>query len=369
MLLSLLVAQIGAAPHSSPIVHPETSILPRVSEAKEASTTEPGYAPDVSSITSRILPRDFRTFDICGVDIDAPPYNPWSPGEQNYFPYFSYTYRFQDQQGTRRWDWHLQVGPTGFVGENYASEHIYELQLIKWFFNDYLVESTEVVNASPKGADYPTRYKWFCKYHIKPKIINSKDWTYARTFYPYRTPVGKLSAQLSGTPRSSEMVYLAADLNSIKGIFFGLNMPRDHNHLPDILADLAKVSLLAQYLNHETVWNIFGRVSKRMDKFYGVDVQGAVTRSEWNLGKKIPWGGCYDNFESRFLMGVQRKMRRYRDHQIRRAILEIGKQEASAGASLKWLRDMLQEYRGAKGPLSDEVFSLEKLLNARENSK
>jgi hypothetical protein len=363
IILPLLVVQIVAAP-PPPIAHPGTSILPRVSKSTEASTTGPGYTLDGNNITSQILPRDLRTFSICGADINAPPYNPWSDGEQNYFPYFFYSYRFQDQQGTRTWEWHLYAGPTGLVNHQYSSEHIYELQLITWFFDDYLVKRPEVIEASEK-PDFEKRRQWLCRFHVKPKIINSKDWTTAATFDGFRTPATKLSAQLSGEPRRTEMVYLAADLNSIKGIFFGLKVPRDHNHLKDILSDLAKVSLVAQYLNHETVWKIFGHVSARMDDFYGYDVQKAVANSQWTLGRKVPWGGCYEDFESRFLWAIQRNMRKYRDNQIQRAKKEIAKREATTSSSMKWLRDTIGRYQEQGGPLSDQVFSLEKFRTAR----
>lgn len=345
IFLPLLIARTGAAPHSLSVDHTNASIA------------EPGYPLDINNLTSPTLSAvgDVRSFSICGAEIDAPPYEPWSSGEQTYFPYFSYSYKFQDQQGEKTWKWQLWVGPTGFQNDRYSSEHIYELQLIHRFFDDYLVKSPEVVQASSE-TDFQRRHNWFCRYHIKPKIVNSKDWTLAKTFDGFGTPAKKLSAQLSGQPRPAEMVYLDADLNSLKGTFFGLKVPRDHNHVKDMLEDLAKVSLLAQYLNHETVWKIFGRVSARMDGFYGNDVQEAVKKSQWTLGKKVLWAESYEDFESRFLGAIQRNMRQYRDRTISRAKREIKKKEFTP-----WLRNLITKYQEPGGPLSDEVFSLEKL--------
>ena len=366
MLLPLLVARIGAAPHPSPIVHSRTPSFPHISNSTEASTTEPGYAVDGMNNTSRILSSNPRTFSICGADINAPPYDSWTAGAEKYRPYFDYTYRFQDQRGTRTWQWHLSSDRTGVVNHRYETEHIYELQLIGWFFDDYLLKRPEVIDASPE-TDPKKQYTWFCRFHVVPKIINSKDWTTANSFNPFYTPAAMLSAQLSGAAKPKELVYLVDDLNSVKAIFFGLKIPYDKNHLENILADLARVSLLAEYLNEERVWRSFGHVSKRMDKFYGSNVQTAVTKSQWTLGKKIPWEECYEDFESRFLAAIQRNMRAYRDRQINRAKEEIKKREKTTGSSMKWLLDQIKEYQEARGPLSDEVFSLQKLWAARND--
>lgn len=58
-------------------------------------------------------------------------------------------------------------------------------------------------------------------------------------------------------------------------------------------------------------------------------------------------------------------MRKYRDNQIQRAKKEIAKREATTGSSMKWLRDTIGRYQEQGGPLSDQVFSLEKLRTAR----
>jgi hypothetical protein len=366
-VLPLLVVWIGAAPHSSSLVLQGTPSLPHPAEAERESATGSGHSLD-GNITSPALLGlgDDRTFAICGKPINAPPYTEWSRGTHRYRPYVDYTYRFQDQQSPRTWTWQLWAGSDGVGNHKYDAEHIYELQLVHWFYDTFLVNRDEVISASQE-KDFARRHTWLCKNQITPKIVNSKAWTIAHTFDDFDTPAAKLSAQLSGDLRPDEMVYLIKDINSLKRVFFALYIPRPHNHLEYMLEDLAKVSLLASYLNQEIIYTNFGRVSRRMHEFYRSDVQTAVEQGNWGFGRRLPWGAVYESFEERWLAAIQRNMRKYRDNNLELVQQAIRKRESDTGSSMQWLRDLIQQYQQRNGRLSNDVFSLNRLWKARRN--
>jgi hypothetical protein len=212
----------------------------------------------------------------------------------------------------------------------YATEHIYEKQLIKLYFNWLAYDMTEESGfESGKVAD--------CNTVVKPLFqTKSSD---AKSKFNTISPAQKLANEISclgGTcpddSRASEFYILQKDVNGLKAILFGeLSRKAEKNaefkeykcdaaKWSDNRDKLANLAAVFQYIQKPEVAAVFVKVTARMRAVLA-DLDADPFYSQYKpAALKIPaaddqveeithngWAGAYDYFMAMFLTQAEEK--------------------------------------------------------------
>ncbi|KAK4040406.1 hypothetical protein C8A01DRAFT_35548 [Parachaetomium inaequale] len=302
-----------------------------------------------------------RSIPICGEEFAVPKYASYSSnGKGNtYKPYYSYKY--QDPSRCASYKFELVQGETKRDQRRYATEHIYELQLVNHFLEWMQHNDAAIVNQLSK----PSKKKPInmCSAVIRPLLVPTRQWSNVR-FGPGTgvmttrgaRPIDDLLSRLSGgTKHSAELVYLEEKLNGMKAKLFrgGQTVSPDGQTYPDKLAVVARAAVVYQYLNDEAVYGVFRSVSGRMRQFYE-RMDAASAKGNNALAKKIKWADGYRQWEREFLEANDAKWRAWKNGLLDEVLAELASTRSPA---LIQLRASIQEQRAqGTGDLSDELF-------------
>jgi hypothetical protein len=140
----------------------------------------------------------YRTIPLCGENFLAPDYLSYNAaGSGNiYKPYFSYKYK--NPNTCASYSWQIISSDTKPDNKDYATEHVYELQLINIFF-EWMSKNDAGIKDRLKNGKVD-----MCSGVIRPLLIPTTQWTNAKfgaggsmTTVGSR-PIDDLICQLSG---------------------------------------------------------------------------------------------------------------------------------------------------------------------------
>lgn len=276
---------------------------------------------------------------------------------------------------------------------DYATEHIYELQLLNQFllwlgWNDDNVArelglpTNSETKANMNEAEHERyghlRKDQFCSRHLQRNLLTDYFTHQRWTEHPFGLPtktekvINALLREMSSDARDQaastqdkEFVYLDSTINGLKTTLLQRNTPTTLNNWEDKLEKLAAASSLFTYLGSDPVARIWGRVSWRVHGFYKkMDNVKTEQARIWPLGRTIQWADSYAHWEQEFLKDAERLWKEW-------FVLEINavsKQVKKSGN--KFMENDLkiwnQDVDGGPGKLSVNRISLEYLRGARE---
>ncbi|CAF9922352.1 hypothetical protein IMSHALPRED_005666 [Imshaugia aleurites] len=219
------------------------------------------HSADFVELEARAATRDVQ---ICGQSFSAPSYNSYSGSGigNTYSPYYSYAFQLPR---CSTYSWALTQGSTAPDNAAYATEHIYELQLIAIFLRWLLAN-----NASLQAYLAAGNNRNICANVINQLFFGQgQAWT-VTTFgaggnikTPGSRPIDELMSQMSGGTRTSELVYLETHLNGLKAQLFSGSTPSTKTLATAQLALVGETSALYLYLTSPHISSIFTAVSNR----------------------------------------------------------------------------------------------------------
>ena len=206
-----------------------------------------------------------RTLSLWNLKFPVPPYASWSSTKDslNVFDPF-YTYHSADPlEGVNpggKWTWQLDVAknaagkpaqtplvpPSKEAEAAFATEHVFEIQIISQFFTFLKV---------PKATQE----------ELLTKVGTNK-----------RSPIESLAAAL---PADKEFVYLQSDINGIKMVFFKMGRPTilkkktatvksladAQTNAQEIFRKVTLTALLAAYMNQPPIFRLYNAVRGRIE--------------------------------------------------------------------------------------------------------
>ncbi|KAJ4287358.1 hypothetical protein N0V90_012756 [Kalmusia sp. IMI 367209] len=351
-------------------------------------------------------------FDVAGSAPDFESYHS-NPAEarMNPYPYY-YTHTFSASSLCNhrlRFDFTKATGPSSRRSD-YATEHIYELQLLNQFIlwlgwhsdavadyyglpteqqaNDML--STGRMTEQERQAFGNERTEKLCK-EVKSKLLKASNWPNDFWYKSDHTKpvIHALLERLSShagdleflnrvppSPDNTEFVYLDAPTNGLKAKLFQLQTPTIKHGYVNKLEILARASSLFAYLNEAHVVRVWGAVSDRVHKFYQEMDKVKTSRSNWVLGK-INWADEYVRWEDTFLRAAERRYRDWFVGELNMVMEEVKmkalKNDVYSNQFQFLLKDIEERIKDngdgstGFGTLSASRISLANLRNARED--
>lgn len=264
-----------------------------------------------------------RDVEICGQAFSAPSYNSYSrAGNGNsYSPYYSYLFQLPR---CSTYNWALTQGPTAPDSADYATEHIYELQLIAIFLrwlaaNDAGLRTYLAVNNRNICANFVNQILFG----------QGQQWT-VTTFgaggnikTPGSRPIDELMGQMSGGARTSELVYLETHLNGLKAQLFGGNTPSTMTMAAAQLALVGQSSALYLYLRDPNVSAIFKAVSNRVKTFYAKLDQACGRGARGPCAANVRWADSYQTWQAQYLQQMDASWQGWKTAQVAGAVAQI----------------------------------------------
>lgn len=305
---------------------------------------------DFVEINARAATRDVS---ICGQGFSAPSYNSYSgAGNGNsYSPYYSYSFELPR---CPTYDWDLEQGPTAPDTAGYATEHIYELQLIGIFLR------WVAANNDNLRAYLDVKSRNICTNFIGPMLFGTgPQWT-TTTFgagHNIKTagsrPVDELLSQLSGgSDHSDELVYLNSHLNGLKAKLIGGATLSTMTVVNAQLALVAESSAVYLYLRDPHVSTIFKAVSTRIKAFYAkLDSACEKNRNRGPCAANVAWENAYQTWQAQHLARIDGQWQTWKTAQVASAVAKI---EPKTRGSAMWAGFLLavnaQENAGKLSP-------------------
>ncbi|KAF6227567.1 hypothetical protein HO173_012206 [Letharia columbiana] len=264
-----------------------------------------------------------RDVTICGQDFSAPSYNSYSTtGNGNsYSPYYSYMFQLPR---CSTYNWALTQGPTAPDSASYATEHIYELQLIAIFLR-WLA-----ANNAGLQAYLAVNNRNICANFINQILFGQgQQWT-VTTFGAGGSiktagsrPIDELMSQMSGGTRTSELVYLETHLNGLKAQLFGGNTPSTMTMAAAQLALVGESSALYLYLQDPNVSAIFKAVSDRVKTFYAKLDRACGRGARGPCAANVQWQSSYQTWQAQYLQQIDASWQGWKSAQVAAAVTQI----------------------------------------------
>ncbi|KAF6227892.1 hypothetical protein HO133_007620 [Letharia lupina] len=264
-----------------------------------------------------------RDITICGQDFSAPSYNSYSTtGNGNsYSPYYSYMFQLPR---CSTYNWALTQGPTAPDSASYATEHIYELQLIAIFLR-WLA-----ANNAGLQAYLAVNNRNVCANFINQILFGQgQQWT-VTTFGAGGSiktagsrPIDELMSQMSGGTRTSELVYLENHLNGLKAQLFGGNTPSTMTMAAAQLALVGESSALYLYLQDPNVSAIFKAVSDRVKTFYAKLDRACGRGARGPCAANVQWESSYQTWQAQYLQQIDASWQGWKSAQVAAAVTQI----------------------------------------------
>jgi hypothetical protein len=230
-------------------------------------------------------------------------------------------------------DFALTNQPTRSGTNNYATEHIYEIQMVKTFLT-YMWENDDAIkkwrqqpaNTAKTECDLwqgflwqdGTNPKWWDKSIIKP------------------SPIEYVLEELSGGQNHiGEMVYLEDKMNNVKGNMFGDKVKWDLPTWEDQIVVAARMAATILYLQDPAVKKVYGDVSKRMYAVWGTfDIEADEEHKDPNL-KKVKFQDGYIKWETEFIRGMETNWKNQPGRQAKEAENTIRQSRAKSLSDIK----------------------------------
>ncbi|KAK4223441.1 hypothetical protein QBC38DRAFT_447334, partial [Podospora fimiseda] len=312
-------------------------------------------------IPKSLQSRADRDVTLCQKSYDAPFYSSWhSNGLGNtYRPFYSYQWDLPSQTCTSYSFSLIKSALAQPDDKEYATEHIYELQLVRNFLtwmldNDPGIKSW--LSASNKRNICSGVYN---KYLIPTQQwhLSNIKWGTAQGSSTTKgsRPMDDLISQFSGgTSNSNEMVYLESKINGIKALYFGGKTPNIDTLWREKLVSLARASLMFEYLADDTVKTTYKAVSNRMLDFWTRMDEAAKPRAVTSKpAKDIKWAEGYKKWEKQFLEGQDRDWQAWKNTMLDSVEVEL----AAARPPATVEKAVLASVRAARlGKLSNAQF-------------
>ena len=264
-----------------------------------------------------------RDVTICGKDFSAPSYNSYNgAGNGNsYSPYYSYMFQLPR---CSTYNWALTQGPTAPDSASYATEHIYELQLIAVFLR-WLA-----ANNAGLQAYLAVNNRNICANFINQILFGQgQQWT-VLTFGAGGSiktagsrPIDELMGQMSGGARTSELVYLETHLNGLKAQLFGGNTPSTMTLAAAQLALVGESSALYLYLQDPNVSGIFRAVSNRVKTFYAKLDRACGRGARGPCAANVQWADSYQTWQAQYLQQIDASWQGWKSAQVAAAVTQI----------------------------------------------
>ncbi|KAK4188240.1 hypothetical protein QBC35DRAFT_207734 [Podospora australis] len=252
-----------------------------------------------------------RDFTVCGITATAPIYTGWSETAEKSRNWKKYGYSMNDQCPNYRWG--LLDGanaPTKKRGKavKYATEHIYEIFLIREFFLWRLYQDDiKKFTLAEHKTDKP------CLPIFAPLFIKPPTW--APQHYAGPKPLlQRLADQLSGDHRNDELVYLDQTLNNLKHKVLAESSFLPYHDYKKNLVRAARLNLVQLYMRDQHVSDVWKKVSERIYQFY-VNLDNAMASStapaivdiSTKLGS-LKWAYDYRRWEKEHLEKVAKNV-------------------------------------------------------------
>ena len=264
-----------------------------------------------------------RDVTICGQDFSAPSYNSYSSAGigNSYSPYYSYIFQ---QPRCSTYNWALTRGTTAPDSLSYATEHIYELQLIAIFLR-WL--ST---NNAGLQAYLAVSNRNICGNFINQILFGQgQQWTVTKfgaggnIKTAGSRPIDELMSQMSGGSRTNELVYLESHLNGLKAQLFGGKTPSTMTMAPAQLALVGESSALYLYLKDPNVSAIFKAVSNRVKTFYSKLDTACAGGTRGPCAARVQWAASYQSWQAQYLQQIDSSWQGWKSAQVAAAVTQI----------------------------------------------
>ena len=222
------------------------------------------------------------------------------------------------------YNWALTQGATAPDNLAYATEHIYELQLIALF-----LRWLSTNNASLK-AYLAVNNRNICANFINQILFGQgQQWT-VLTFgaggsikTPGSRPIDELMSQMSGGTRSNELVYLETHLNGMKAQLFGGKTPSSMTMATAALALVGESSAVYLYLQDPNVSAIFKAVSNRVKTFYAKLDTACGRGGRGPCAAGVQWAASYQTWQAQYLQQIDAGWQAWMNAQVAGAVSQI----------------------------------------------
>ena len=300
-----------------------------------------------------------REIKLCGKEFLAPDYYSWSSDDgAKYKTYFSYKYKNPDT--CAKYEFNLVTSSSRPDVHKYATEHVYEIQLIGSFLRWMEKNDDGVAKRLTRNVNSD-----MCSEVVLPLLVPRTAWSNIKfgnkgdMAAVGSRPIDELVSQLSGHTRASEMFYLESTLNGMKAKMFRNEVVSpEHDTIPDRLALVAKASVLYDYLSHADVAGTFIKVSNRMRAFWDkMDQAGQKSSRDWP--KTIQWREGYDRWETFWIKSFDQRWKDFKNALIADTLKDLDvKIKGSGSRALIALRDSINQQLNGLGDLSDIHFQI-----------
>lgn len=281
-----------------------------------------------------------RDIEICQATVQVPPYNSWNGAGvgNSYSSFYSYKYSNAKPGSCVKYDFDIVTSATQPDTKDYATEHIYEIQLINIFLNWMATKNAELqvfLAAKNNKQPPPKNPANICNSLFNQLLFGqSSPWTTTKfgangaIGTVGSRPIDELVSQLSGNARPTEMVYLEDGLNGLKAQLFGNKTPSSFTLLVDKLAILARSAMLYGYLESEEISSIFQAVSTRMKTFYAKLDTACAGKTTGPCGAKIQWADSYQTWQAEYLEQIDANWKAWKNGQLDQATTMLRTQYA-----------------------------------------
>jgi hypothetical protein len=216
----------------------------------------------------------------------------------------------------------------------YATEHIYEIQMVKQFLT-YMWENDDAIkkwrqqpaNTAAQECDIWNGFMW--------QDGANKGWWDDGMPLSDPSPIGYILEELSGGQHVNEMVYLEEKMNSIKGVMFGDKQKWDLTLWEQQLAMAARMASIIFYLQTTAVKTIYKDVSKRMYTAWGKFDVEAQSDAPANELKQVKFQEGYIKRETKFIKGMETSWKKQTARQAKEAEDKIRKASVKSQMDLK----------------------------------
>lgn len=218
----------------------------------------------------------------------------------------------------------MTQGSTAPDGASYATEHIYELQLIAIFLR-WLA-----ANNAGLQAYLAVNNRNICSNFVNQILFGEgRQWT-VTTFgaggniqTPGSRPIDELMSQMSGGTRTSELVYFETHLNGLKAQLFGGNIPSTMTMANAQLALVGESSALYLYLQDPNVSSIFQAVSNRVKTFYAKLDRACGRGARGPCAANVQWADSYQTWQAQYLQQIDTGWQAWKSAQVAAAVTQI----------------------------------------------
>ena len=270
-----------------------------------------------------------REIEICQATVQVPAYNSWNGAGvgNNYGMYYSYSYSNTAPGSCVKYNFDLLPSATQPDTKDYATEHVYEIQLINIFLGWMEANNAQLkafLAAKNNKNPPPKNPANICNNLFNQLLFGmGSPWT-TTTFGAGGNigtvgsrPVDELVSQLSSNARPNEMVYLEERLNGMKAQLFGNKTPSIQTQLVDKLAILARSAMVYGYLETKEISDIFQAVSTRMRTFYAKLDTACTGKTTGPCGAKIQWKASYQTWQAQYLEQIDQNWIDWKDGQLK----------------------------------------------------